>query len=50
MTYQIFYYDVLKETVEMPSREAAIRYMGARYGGMVGITLAQYAEERDHGT
>lgn len=38
--FQIYYYDVLKETVHMRDREAAVRYMGWRYGGTAGMRVA----------
>jgi hypothetical protein len=35
--FAIYYYDVLIEIVEMPTRNLAVRYMGARYGGTAGM-------------
>ena len=35
--FAIYYYDVLIEIVEMPTRNLAVRYMGARYGGAAGV-------------
>jgi hypothetical protein len=37
--FAIYYYDVLIEIVEMPTRNLAVRYMGARYGGTVGMHI-----------
>ena len=35
--FAIYYYDVLVETVELPTRADAVRHMGARYGGTAGM-------------
>ena len=37
--FAIYYYDVLIEIVEMPTRNLAVRYMGSRYGGTVGMRV-----------
>ena len=37
--FAIYYNDVLIEIVEMPTRNLAVRYMGARYGGTVGMHI-----------
>jgi hypothetical protein len=39
MKFAIYYYDVLKEVLEFPTSEDAIRYMGHRYGGTAGMRV-----------
>lgn len=37
--FEVFYYDVPLATIWAPDRTSAIKQMGARFGGQVGITL-----------
>ena len=39
MKFSIYYYDVLKETVTMPTLADAVRYMGWHYGGTAGMRV-----------
>lgn len=39
--YQIFYYDVVLETLNFHSLKDAVIYCGVRHGGKVGINIKE---------